>query len=453
MAEHAKTKLAPDERLTLGAGARPLFVFGLGAGAVGILVLIVFAFAVGSRPALFAYLTAVAFFLSIALGSLFFVMMQHLTAAGWSVVVRRIAEAYTTWIPWLGLACVPLLISVLLQNGNLYRWALPMSAASPEAIAAAHKGEPEAEEPSHPDVTTPTKDAGASEQWGKLDSNTIQKRAWLNPWFFAIRIAAYFAIWIAMASWYRKLSAQQDQSGDPNLTRKMQKWAGFHMVVFGLTLTGAAGDLLMSLDPHWYSTMWAVYYFAGSALVIFAVLIITVYLLQRAGYLRQSITVEHYHDLGKFLFGFTFFWGYIAFGQYMLLWYANIPEEIAWFSRHGATTVRENITGWSYVMVAILFGQLLIPYAGLLSRHVKRAVPVLVFWAVWQLAFHLLDIYWIVMPEYPGKFNAGTIIASIAALAGLGGFLLAVLARTLAGQSLLPVADPRLGQSLAFENF
>ncbi len=145
------------------------------------------------------------------------------------------------------------------------------------------------------------------------------------------------------------------------------------MVLLGLTVTGAAFDMFMSLDPHWYSTMFGVYFFAGSAVSFFGVIILIAFLLQRGGFLARSIDTEHYHDLGKFLFGFVFFWGYIAFSQYMLLWYANIPEETEWFARHGATTVKNVITGdapfhyavsgWSAVVLAILFGQLLIPFA------------------------------------------------------------------------------------------
>jgi hypothetical protein len=136
----------------------------------------------------------------------------------------------------------------------------------------------------------------------------------------------------------------------------------------------------------------------------------------------------------------------------MLLWYANIPEEIEWFARHGATTVSHDISIWSYVIVALLFGQLLIPYGGLLSRYPKRVPGVLVLWAIWALAFHLLDSLWIVMPEYPGKFDAKMVLLTIAAVIGMGGLLLAAFVRSLIGHNLRPAADPRLAESLAFQN-
>ena len=172
--------------------------------------------------------------------------------------------------------------------------------------------------------------------------------------------------------------------------------------------------------------------------------------------MTRSVTVEHYHDLGKYLFAFTFFWGYIAFSQFMLLWYANIPDEVEWFNRHGATTVSSHVNIWSWVILAILFGQLLIPFAGLLSRHVKRDVGFLVFWAVWVLGFHYIDTYWMVMPEYfvtRGKHvTTISLIVDLAALVGIGGVFVAALIRSMAPHSLRPTGDPRLPECLAFHN-
>ena len=177
----------------------------------------------------------------------------------------------------------------------------------------------------------------------------------------------------------------------------MQAFSPISLILYAITVTLASFDLLMSLDPHWYSTIYGVYYFSGCAVGIFATLIILSVLLQRWGLLRETITAEHYHDLGKFLFGFVFFWGYIAFSQYMLIWYANIPEETIWYGRRGTSTVDYMITltwPWGAISVALLFGHLLIPFAGLLSRHAKRRKPVLVFWAVWLLVFHWIDVSW-----------------------------------------------------------
>ncbi len=448
---------AGDERLVLGEEARPLVTIGRNLGVLGLIGAAALGAAGGFQGFLFAYLAAYAFFLSIVLGAIFFVLMHHLTAAGWSVVVRRIAEALTQLMPVMAVLAIPILLPVIMGSAKLYPWAGPITADQKmdKVVEAIKAGKMEKAN----DLFAAGADKAAESDvlpHREMDPNTLQKRItgiyWLNPFFFILRVIAYFAIWIYMARWYYNQSLRQDTTGDANITRSMQKWAGLWTVVLGLTLTGAAGDILMSLDPHWFSTMWGVYYFAGSVVAIFATLIILVALLQAAGYMRNSINVEHYHDLGKYLFGFTFFWGYIAFSQYMLLWYANIPDEVQWFSRHGATTSTEHVNGWSIVIFAILFGQLLIPFAGLLSRHVKRATAVLVFWAVWQLAFHLLDTFWIVMPEYPGKFGLLMVLAALSAYLGIGGILLAVLVRGLVGQNLRPVADPRLPESLAFHN-
>ena len=208
-------------------------------------------------------------------------------------------------------------------------------------------------------------------------------------------------------------------------------------------------DWVMSLDPVWYSTIFGVYFFAGSTLALLSTLIITVQLLQSKGLLRKSVTVEHFHDLGKFLFGFVFFWGYIAFSQYMLQWYGNIPDETGWFVRHGASTVHPN--QFSPVAIALLFGHFLIPFPALFSRHVKRNPKSLLFWAVWVLVFCWLDVFWLIMPQFDnGEFHLGLI--DLASFVGIGGLFVAFVVRKASHDSVRPLRDPRLADSLAFEN-
>jgi len=448
-----------DEQLVLGERARPLYSAASIAALAGLVVALVLGWMLDHslRRFFFAYVTAFVFFLSLVLGALFMVLMQFLTRAAWSVGVRRIAEHIAGLTPLMAILAIPIVATVALEHGTIYRWALPMSAATPQAIEAAARGESEedpveaAATPSAAELSEPAQRVAPT-----LDSITLQKRAWMNPWFWIFRVVVYFIAWSAIALWYRRQSLLQDETSDPELTRKMQIWSGVCVVIFGLTVTGAAGDFIMSLDPHWYSTMFGVYYFAGATLGSWASLIIIVAVLQKAGYLTTSITVEHYQDLGKYLFAFTFFWGYIAFSQYMLLWYANIPEEIEWFNRHGATTMSQNVSGWSLVILAILFGQLLIPFPGLLSRHVKRRVGVLVFWAVWVITFHYVDTYWMVMPEYHviggHHVTIVSILVDLAALVGVGGVFVSSLVRSMAPYNLRPTGDPRLPESLAFHN-
>lgn len=474
MAGHATTHDTSDERLVLGDRARGTYVGAIVLAIAGFIVAVVLGLFIGGsfmplRRFFFAYLLAYCFFLSLALGSLIILLLQHLTRSAWSVGVRRIVENVAALMPALAVLAIPLIVTVAIQRGTVWRWALPYDQSTLQARQAAERGETEEEagptgaattsleseqiKNQNPQVTPET--AGGKPEL-LLDATTLQKRAWMNPWFWVIRVVAYLITWSFIALWYRRQSLLQDETGDPELSRRMTFWAGLCLVVMGLTLTGAAGDLIMSLDPHWYSTMFGVYFFAGSFVGSWALLILITRLVQSAGYLNRSVTREQYHDLGKWLFGFTFFWGYIAFGQYMLLWYANIPEEIEWFNRHGATTVHQNVTGWSYVILALLFGQLLIPFAGLLSRHVKRAVAVLTFWAVWVLTFHFLDVYWMVMPEYHVAGGAHwtplSLVVDLAAVLGMGGLLTVVLLRLMAPHPLRPANDPRFPEALAFVN-
>ena len=166
------------------------------------------------------------------------------------------------------------------------------------------------------------------------------KRPYLNQPFFFIRWVIYFVSWIGLSLYFWRRSLDQDATGNDTITLRLQKLSAPAIIIFAITLTFAAFDLLMSLDPHWFSTIYGVYYFSGSFVGFLAVLILALMAFQNQGLLTRSITVEHYHDLGKLLFGFVFFWGYIAFSQYMLIWYGNIPEETGWLFRRARRSRR-----------------------------------------------------------------------------------------------------------------
>ena len=427
MTEHAQITLDPTERRELGAIGSRAFVVGGLIGVVALAASIVLGFARGAwEQFLFAYLVNFAFFLSISLGALFFVILQHLTRAGWSVSVRRIAELLAGNV-WLMLV---LLIPILLGMGKLYHWM-------------------------HPDPN---------------DTILANKQAYLNLPFFVGRVVAYFLIWILLARYYLRRSVSQDDSGDVALSTRMQRTSGVAMILFGLTLTFAAFDLLMSLDPHWFSTIYGVYYFSGSAVAFFAVMVCLCVWLKRRGILTASITIEHYHDLGKFLFAFVFFWGYIAFSQYMLQWYGNLPEETGWFYRRGAATgvswqeqlaVVEQmyqvdkgypIRLWGIGGLVLLLVHFVIPFVGLMSRQVKRRLGSLSFWAVWMLAGHWIDLCWLVLPESGRALGWLDAVLLATTWLGIGGLFVAGLAKLAAGRQLMPVRDPYLAETLAFEN-
>ena len=348
------------------------------------------------------YLVSYAFFLSLSLGALFFVMLQHVTRAGWSVVVRRIAEAIAANVWLMALLAIP----ILLGMEHLYHWAHPGAADHDPLIAG--------------------------------------KAGFLNVQFFMIRVAVYFGIWIVLAWFFNRTSRAQDGNPDPALTRRMEVLSAPGIVLFALSLNFAAFDLLMSLDPHWFSTIYGVYYFSSSVLLFFAVMPKILVWLQMQGLLKRAVTVEHYHDIGKFMFAFTVFWAYIAFSQYMLIWYGNIPEETEWF-------LKRQTGGWTAISLTLLFGHFVLPFLMLISRHVKRRPRLLAVIGVYVAAMCWIDMYWLVIPEFsPGVARFG--LLDVAVYLAVGGLYSTLLVWRLGRASLVPEGDPRLNESLAFEN-
>ena len=353
-----------------------------------------------------SYLFGWAYFLSISLGALFFVILQHLTRAGWSVVFRRMAELFAANLPTMVVLFLPILGSVLMGNTKLYSWVNHDMMVHEAALTS--------------------------------------KIPYLNVPFFAVRFCLYAAVWIFFSLLYLRRSLAQDVSGDPRITMGLQSISPIGMMLFALSLTFGAFDWLMSLDPHWFSTMFGVYFFAGSVLAFFSTLALFCMVVQKSGALNDHITTEHYHDLGKFTFGFVFFWGYVAFSQYMLIWYGNIPEETSWY------LVRQ--TGdWVWLTVALLFGHFLIPFPGLMSRHIKRRGATLGFWATFLLIMHAVDLYWLIMPSLGGDTVPFSIL-DITCWLGIGGIYIASFGYLAKGTALVPLKDPRLAESLAFEN-
>ncbi len=215
-------------------------------------------------------------------------------------------------------------------------------------------------------------------------------------------------------------------------------------MAFAVTLTFASFDWIMSLYPHWFSTIFGVYYFSGAAVGIFALLAILALVLGRANLLAGAVTVEHLHDLGKLLFAFVVFWAYIAFSQFMLIWYGNIPEETAFFAD------RWN-AGWRPVSIALAVGHFVLPFFVLLLRDVKRRAGTFAALGAWMLAMHYLDLYWLVMPTFRPESPTPTLLDLVAFVA-LGSLFVGALGWLMRRAALVPVRDPRLSESLSFEN-
>ncbi len=438
--QHRETAtLDPRERLVWSQPPSPRLLAlggGLALGAACVLAILT---GDGMRRFWFAYLVNFSFLLSLSLGALFFVLLQHVTRAGWSVVVRRVAEVVACNLLLMAVLFLPILGVVAAGQGTLYPWAQSTAHGPADADATAEHGHA-----AHGDDTA----AHGGGHGHGLDELTLAKRPYLNAPFFALRWAVYFAVWggLALVCWRRSL--RQDAEADPGLTLGLERLSAPGLVIFALTVTFAAFDLLMSLDAHWYSTIFGVYYFTGATVGFFALMILALQALQRRGLLAASVTVEHYHDLGKFLFAFVFFWGYIAFSQYMLIWYANIPEETGWLVRRGLALQAPNV--WSVAILLLLVGHFLLPFGGLLSRHVKRHRTALAGWAGWLLLMHWVDVYWLIMPEYTTDHLP--LAVELVCLAGMGLLFVAGLVVAASGRNLVPVRDPRLGESLALEN-
>jgi hypothetical protein len=350
----------------------------------------------------FSWLASFMFFLSLTLGGLFFVLIQYASQGGWGIVVRRIGETVFATLPAMAALFVPLLFGL----HDLYEWTVP-GAADHDALL----------------------------RW---------KAPYLNVPFFLIRAALFFGIWSFIALLYYRGSRGQDASGDPAVSARLRRLAGPALIVLALTQTFAAIDWIMSLTPHWYSTMFGVYFFAGSFVGFIALLSVVVPAMRGAGLLDTVITAEHLHDLGKFLFAFTAFWAYIAFSQFFLVWYANLPEETIWF--------KPRIEGsWLPVSLLLMAGHFGVPFLFLMGRTVKRKGATLAAGGAWVLAMHFIDLYWQIMPTlHPEGFRPS--LLDVAAFLTVGGCFVAAASWLMRRQALVPLGDPRLAESLAFEN-
>jgi len=390
--EDAECRLAPAARNSLAVG-------GLILGAVFVGGSWLAARGSGEGPARFwqSYYVAFCFWLSLSLGALFFVLLHHLVGATWSVVVMRVAEIFAANLLPMALLFVPLAVGFHWQDAR----GLPPSAA-----------------------------------------------VFLSRDFFLARCALYFVIWAGLGLSFWRRSVAQDESGAVRLTLRSRYWSGLGMLLYGFSVALGGLDFLMALNAPWQSSIYGVYFFSGCAVGFYALLPLSVLVLQAGGRLRQAVTAEHYHDMGKMLFAFVFFWSYIAYSQYMLIWYADLPEETVWLLKRASPEAG----AWNCASLVLLFGHWLIPFAALLSREVKRRKMALAFWCVWLLVLHYSDLYWLAFPEWHLQALAPR-LSDAGCLLGLGGIYLACALVFGGGRALIPVKDPRLAESLALENY
>ena len=359
----------------------------------------------------FSYLIAWVFCLSIALGCMFIVLIKHLVRAEWIVVLRRIPEAASVSFPLLAILSIPILMSLFDAHGPYHHW----TAEGIDDPASSH-----------------------------YDEILAGKVAYLNVPFFLIRIGLYFVAWTFVSSRLWRLSVLQDVTGDPAISVRLRYLSAWGLPVCAITTAFAGFDLLMTLDPHWFSTIFGVYFFSGAFLSAFCFTTLSAAGLQRIGMLRNVVTAEHYHDLGKLMFGFVVFWAYIAFSQYMLIWYGGIPEETAWFKYR-----LQN--GWEVHSGILLFGHFIVPFLVLLPRAVKRFSAPLSIIAVWLLGMQWFDLHWQAMPVLH-KDYAQLHWLDLSCWIGLLCIFSGAFLWRLSRHAVVCEGDPQLDKSLHFQN-
>ncbi|NOZ73977.1 MAG: hypothetical protein GXO90_01165, partial [FCB group bacterium] len=271
------------------------------------------------------------------------------------------------------------------------------------------------------------------------------KSGYLNPSFFSIRAVGYFLVWMVIAQLLYRTSLKQDTGENSQvISQRLKTISAPSIILFALTLTFFGFDWVMSIDPLWYSTIFGVYIFSGSYLVILAFLIILNLKLQSQKGFSDLVTVEHYHDLGKLLFAFTVFWGYIGGSQYFFIWYANIPEETVWYLHRWEG-------GWKLASLFLIAGHFILPFLTLIFRAGKRNLQVLGFMAGWMIFMHYVDLYWLIMPNL---HHQGPVLSwmDVSSFLGIGGIFLGIFWRTFSTHTPVPAGDPNLKKSIEFTN-
>lgn len=389
--------------LTPYSGGRRLVRAAALVGVAGLAITALGGAVSGPQRALYAYLVAFLYWLGIAVGALILLGSLHASNARWSVVLRRFLEHVPAVIPLFVLLFVP----IVLGRRHLFPWADP---------AALH---------------------------GELLKAVEHKRPYLNMPFFLVRAAVYFICWIAVAHFLRAWSVRQDSTGGVTLTRWQRRLGAGSLPFLALTLSFAAFDWMMSIDPRFFSTIFGVYWFAGSFVAAFAVVIIGAALTRAdPNQFGAHMGIDHFHSLGKFLLAFIAFWAYIAFSQFMLIWIANVPEEVPWY------VLRIN-GGWLWVGAFLALGHFLVPFFVLLNKSVSRDPRRLAWAAAWVLLVHWIDLYWVVMPHLDPRGPRPS-LWDLAAFVGVGGLTIAFGLLRMQGTAAVPVRDPYLEDSLRY---
>ena len=355
------------------------------AGIAGVLLAIT-GFVLDREQFLRSYLYAYVYWTGMSLGCMGILLK-------WGMVIRRMCEAGTRMLPYMFLLLIPVLLSI----PTLYVW------ARPEAVN---------------------------------DANIQTKAAYLNVPFFIGRTVFYFAIWFLYSHRLNKWSAEQDRTGDEQLIGKMRSFSAPGLVVFVMTATFAFIDWIMSLEPHWFSTIYGAMFLIGEVLESFAFVIALAIVLARWSPLKEYMTPQHLHDLGNLMFAFMVLWAYLSFSQFIIIWAGNLPEEIPWYLR------RLN-GGWGWVALTLVIFHFATPFVLLLMRGIKRHTDRLFRVCMLMIAIRLVDVYWVVEPSFYNR-QLKVHWMDFATPLAVGGLWLAGYFWQLKSRPLVPLRDPRL---------
>ena len=364
---------------------------------VGLVFGVIAAVGAWLQPDLFfrAYLMAFMAWLGVTLGSMAILMLRHLTKGAWGMVIRRILGAAMRCVPLMVALFIPLLFGIR----RLYIWARPL-----EGIADKHLRE-------------------------HLQELT---RSYLSVNGFIIRAAIYFAIWWALSFFLTKWSAEQDHPPMRDNSARFKALSGPGLILYGFTITFAAIDWIMSIDPSWISTIFGLSFLIGQVLSALCFAVVVERILFRYKPMSELLKPEQVHDHGKFMLAFIMVWAYFAFSQWLIIWAGNLPEEITWY-------IRRLDGGWGYVGLVLVLFHFAAPFVFLISRPFKRDITRLVWLAAWLLLMRYVDLFWIVEPNFSVTFNLTwlDIVVPIA----MGGLWLAYFFRNLSAMPLVPAYD------------
>ena len=382
------------KQLPSGFGKAGIALFILG------LALAVISYFVDSTRSSFNNLIMLMFLSSIGVGSLFLIAVEYLAGAVWSTPFRRIPEFLGAVLFILPIIAVPIYFNL----HEMFHW-------------------------THTEVVV-------------SDEILQSKSGYLNIQFFTIRVVAFYLIWLLFYTIFTKRSRKQDITGDQKITKSNIKTSALFMPIFAITISLYAIDWIMSLEPHWFSTIFGVYYFSGTVLAAIAVVTFLIVYLNEKGLFVRGIKTDHYYSFGALMFAFVNFWAYIAFSQFLLIYYANLPEETFWYLN------RWN-GNWMYVSIFLIIVHFLVPYIGLVSQPSKTNPKRLKFMAIWILIAHMVDLYWLIMPTYsPDSVPLGWMELGFPMLAF--GLLVIVFGFKAKKENLVPIGDPKLKRGLDF---